>query len=143
MPIVRRGNIDKAGGIGSVRCQGEDVHGGSRMMAGDYFSRLLDLSTYSSDHYSNFRLRETSTSEPAGASIDPLEFGPLLPSQGTFLVGSASVRDVLGWGTSEVIGRSIYGMARDSRSGMGERVEAELAKFDTLEVCLFPFRFPS
>lgn len=46
---------------------------------------------------------------------------------------------MLGWGTSEVIGRSLWAMSRDSRSGMREHVEAELAKLDTPEVCLFPF----
>ena len=39
---------------------------------------------------------------------------------------SASVRDVLGWGTSEVIGRRICAMVRDSRSGIREHVDAEL-----------------
>jgi PAS domain-containing protein len=34
MPVVRRGSIDKAGGIGNIQCQGEDIHGGSRMTAG-------------------------------------------------------------------------------------------------------------
>jgi hypothetical protein len=34
-------------------------------------------------------------------------------------------------------------MVRDSRSGMRERVEPELTKLDTLEVCLFPFQFLS
>ena len=34
MPVVRRGSIDKAGGIGSAGCQGEGTHGGSRMTAG-------------------------------------------------------------------------------------------------------------
>ena len=69
------------------------------------------------------------------------QFWALLLSQGTILVVSASVRDMLGCGTSEVIGRSNRAMVRDSRSGMKERVEAELAKLDMLEVCLFPFRF--
>lgn len=51
-------------------------------------------------------------------------------------MASASVRDVLGWGTSEVIGRSICAMVRDSRGDMKERIEAELAKLNTPEVCL-------
>ena len=34
-------------------------------------------------------------------------------------------------------------MVRDSQSGMRERPEAELAKLDTLEVCLFLLRFLS
>ena len=82
-------------------------------------------------------LCETSSGEPAGAAIDPLKIWALLSSQGAFLVVSASARDVLGWGTSEVIGRNICAMVRDSRSGMRERVEAQLAKPDMLEVCLF------
>jgi hypothetical protein len=93
--------------------------------------------------FSGSRLCDTPTSEPVGVPIDPLEFWALLSSQGTILVASASVRDVLGWGTSEVIGRNICAMARDSRSGMRERVEAELAKLDALEVCLFLFQFLS
>ena len=85
-----------------------------------------------------------STSEPVGASIDPLEFWVLSSSQGTILVVSASMRDVLGWGT-EVIGRDICAimMVRDSQSGMKECAEAKLAKLDTLAVCPFPFRFLS
>ena len=64
----------------------------------------------------------------------------LLSPQGTFLVAFVRVRDVLGWGASEVIGRSICAMVRDSRSGIREHVEAGLAKLDTLEVCLpLPF----
>ncbi|KAF8551165.1 hypothetical protein OG21DRAFT_319673 [Imleria badia] len=114
MPVVRWGSVDKAGGVGGVRCQGDGPHGGSHMTAGS-------------------RLCETSSGEPAAASIDPLEFWALLSSQGTFLVASASVRDVLGWGTSEVIGRSVCGMVRDSRGGMRKQLEAELAKLDTLE----------
>lgn len=77
-------------------------------------------------------MREAALTE----SIDPLEFWALLSNQGTFLVASASVRDVLGWGTSEVIGRSLWAMLRDSPSNTRELVEAELAKLDP-EVCLF------
>ncbi|KAG8216655.1 hypothetical protein J3R82DRAFT_6853 [Butyriboletus roseoflavus] len=117
MPVVRWGSIDKTGGVGSVRCQREDTQSGSRKTTGS-------------------RLSETSPGEAAGGgSMDPLEFWALLSSQGTFLVASASVRDVLGWGTSEVIGRSVWAMVRDSRTcSMRERVEAELAKLDTPEV---------
>ena len=79
--------------------------------------------------------------EPPGPSIDPLEFWALLSSQGTFLVASASVRDVLGWGTSEVIGRNICAMVRDSRGGMREHVEAELAKLNMVEVRLSLLHF--
>ena len=139
MPVVRWGSIDKAGGVGSVRCQEEDIRGGSRMTAGVILfpacqTRGLTL------RFSESMPREASTNEPVGASSYPLEFWALLSSQGTFLVASANVRDVLGWGTSEVIGRSICAMVRDSRSGIREHIEAELAKLDTLEVCLpLPF----
>ncbi|KAI9573349.1 hypothetical protein HD554DRAFT_861105 [Boletus coccyginus] len=112
MPVVRWSSIAKVGGIGSVRNQVDDPHGG---LPGS-------------------RLCETSSGEPAGASTDPLEFWALLSPQGTFLVASASVRDVLGWGTGEVIGRSICAMVGDGRSGMRGRIETELAKLDTPEV---------
>ncbi|KAF8137193.1 hypothetical protein EV363DRAFT_1316982 [Boletus edulis] len=112
MPVVRWGSVDKAGGVGSVRYQGDSA---SHVTAGS-------------------RSCETSSVDPTGASVDPLEFWALLSSQGTFLVASASVRDILGWGTSEVIGRNICAMVRDSRGGVREHVEAELARLDTLEV---------
>ena len=135
MPVVRWGSVDKAGGVGGVRCQGDRAHGGSPMTAGLPLS-LLDsiISDFSS--LSGSGSCETSSGEPAGTSMDPLEFWALLSSQGTFLVASASVRDVLGWGTGEVIGRNVCGMVRDTRGGMREHLEAELAKLDSLEVCL-------
>ena len=117
-----------------MRCQEEDIHGGSCMTANVILfpacqTRGLTL------RFSGSMPCETSTNEPVGASSDPLEFWALLSPQGTFLVAFARVRDVLGWGTSELIGRSICAMVRDGRSGIREHVETELAKLDTLEVC--------
>ena len=74
MPVVRWGSIDKAGGIGSVWCQGEDIHGGSRMTASVILfpacqTRGLTL------RFSGSMPCETCTSEPVRASSDPLELG--------------------------------------------------------------------
>ncbi|KAG9313649.1 hypothetical protein JVU11DRAFT_5981 [Chiua virens] len=120
MPVVRWASVDKAGGIGSIHRRGQDLSDTPHVITGSRFN-------------------EMSSGEGTGAgSIDSLEFWALLSSQGTFLVASASVRDVLGWGTSEVIGRSIWELARDNRSGMRERVEAELAKLNAPESMVDP-----
>ncbi|KAF9239897.1 hypothetical protein BU15DRAFT_46272 [Melanogaster broomeanus] len=79
-------------------------------------------------------IHDTPSSCSAGygsGSTDSREFWALLSSQGTLLVVSANVRDVLGWGVGEVIGRSIWGMSGESGSGVRELVDAELAKLDT------------
>ena len=119
MPVVRWGRIDEAGGIGSMRCQGEDVHGGSRMTAGVILSPAC-LTRGLTLRFSGSMPCEMSTTEPVGTSSDPLEFWALLSLQGTSLVAFARARDVLGWGTSELIGRIICAMVRDSRSGIRE-----------------------
>ena len=74
MRVVRWGSIDKTDGIGSVWCQGEDIHGGSRMMAGVILfpacqTRGLTL------RFSGSMPCETCTSEPVRASSNPLELG--------------------------------------------------------------------
>ena len=135
------GSIDKAGGVGGIQHQGNCGHSSSHITTGV---------TYTCDHkitfsdlclFSGLRLCETSLGNPPGPSIDPLEFWALLSSQGTFLIASVSVRDVLRWGTSEVIGRNIYAMVRDSQGGMREHVKAELAKLNTVEVHLSLLHF--
>ncbi|KAI6106899.1 PAS domain-containing protein [Pisolithus croceorrhizus] len=65
------------------------------------------------------------------------EFWALLAPAGTFLVASAGVRDVLGWGVGEIIGRSLWGMVADGMaSGVAipVRVETELARLSEEEV---------
>ncbi|KAL4079362.1 PAS domain-containing protein [Scleroderma citrinum] len=60
---------------------------------------------------------------------EPLEFWALLGPSGTFLIASASVRDVLGWSVSEVVGRSIWGMVVDdvhTSAALRTQVEQEL-----------------
>ena len=73
-PVVRWGSIDMAGGVGSVRCQGEDIHGGSGMILFPACQTrgpivLITL------RFSGSMSCETSASELVGASSDPLEFG--------------------------------------------------------------------
>lgn len=67
----------------------------------------------------------------AASLAEPQEFWALLAPGGTFLVASGGVRDVLGWGVGEIIGRSLWGMVADGMaSGVAIRaqVEAELAR---------------
>ncbi|KAF9235194.1 hypothetical protein BU15DRAFT_78202 [Melanogaster broomeanus] len=111
MPVVRWSSIGKAGNVGSLRAGSQ---GDSSMDAGS--------------------IHDTPSSSSAGYGSDPREFWALLSSQGTLLVVSANVRDVLGWGVGEVIGRSIWGMSGESGSGVRELVDAELAKLDTSAV---------
>ncbi|KAF9218818.1 hypothetical protein BS17DRAFT_479053 [Gyrodon lividus] len=113
MPVVRWGSIGKAGSVGSLQGQGAGSRGSSSMSAG---SRSISNVGFGS------------------GSTDPHEFWAFLSSQGTLLVTSASVRDVLGWGVGEVIGRSIWGMVGEGGSCVKELVEAELAKLDALKV---------
>ncbi|KAF8841451.1 hypothetical protein BDN67DRAFT_980355 [Paxillus ammoniavirescens] len=115
MPVVRWGGVGKAGSIGSLRGQGAQSQGGSSMGAG---SISISIDTPSSNGGFNPQ------------STDPHEFWALLSSQGTLLVASASVRDVLGWGVGEIIGRSIWEMVGGGGNGVKEQIEAELATLD-------------
>ncbi|KIJ58960.1 hypothetical protein HYDPIDRAFT_101687 [Hydnomerulius pinastri MD-312] len=78
------------------------------------------------------RTTENADSSP-GSTGEPREFWALLSSQGTVLVASAGVRDVLGWGAGEVIGRNIWGMMGGESAGLKEQVEAELGRGDTTD----------
>ncbi|KAI6029531.1 PAS domain-containing protein [Pisolithus microcarpus] len=72
-----------------------------------------------------------------GSPAEHQEFWALLAPAGTFLVASAGVRDVLGWGVGEIIGRSLWGMVADGMvPGVAIRaqVETELARLSEEEV---------
>ncbi|KIK90846.1 hypothetical protein PAXRUDRAFT_831326, partial [Paxillus rubicundulus Ve08.2h10] len=128
MPVVRWGDVGKVRSLGSFRSQGVQSRGGSSSAG----SISISIDTPSSSEGSKSEL------------IDPHEFWALMSSQGTLLVASASVRNVLGWGVGEIIGRSIWGMVGGGGSSVKEQVEAELATLDAPDVCFCCFlSFPS
>ncbi|KAI6043872.1 PAS domain-containing protein [Pisolithus marmoratus] len=76
---------------------------------------------------------------PAGqaSKAESQEFWALLAPAGTFLVASAGVRDVLGWGVGEIIGRSLWGMVADGIApgvAIRAQVERELSRLFEEEV---------
>ena len=74
---------------------------------------------------SNMTATQAASSAPAGTyATDDLEqeFWALLSSTGSFLFVSAAVRDVLGWGAGEVIGRALGDLISDAA---GKKVAEE------------------
>ncbi|KAH7886815.1 hypothetical protein F5I97DRAFT_1057930 [Phlebopus sp. FC_14] len=113
MPVVKWEDVSNAGGVGVGARPGSDkqtaASGGST----------------SKDVHSN--------PSAAFSGNDPLEFWSLHSPSGTFLVASAGIRDVLGWGVGEVIGRSLWGMVSEGGNHLRESVMAELAQLDVSE----------
>ncbi|KAG1716804.1 hypothetical protein ID866_326 [Astraeus odoratus] len=113
MPSVRWSTVKCAGGIG------------------------ISVASPVSGSDSNSRLVDRGQGLKAGSSTEPPEFWALLAPAGTFLVASAGIRDILGWGVGEVIGRSLWGMVADSAptgATLRAHVEAELARLQEEEV---------
>ncbi|KAI5996378.1 PAS domain-containing protein [Pisolithus albus] len=113
MPIVRWDTIKRVGGVG------------------------VGVLGASSSSEPNPQAVTAGQGSKEGSPAEHQEFWALLAPAGTFLVASAGVRDILGWGVGEIIGRSLWGMVGDgmaSSAAIRAQVERELARLSEEEV---------